>query len=199
MCFLRIFLYRKSLVFWTFTLILNTFLFIKYLLNAFFHSTMFITFYVLLINRFFSHFKYHRTFMIKTKEHVENTNSTFSVYKHETNVIKQVFIIWSPNLSVYLSRHRTLCRRCINVDATSGRPRGGSLEPPIPPPLFLNILWKWTNLVSNYFIFMGYLRKMENFLHRPDWLLVCLFDFILYVHSTIFQLCGTVLPGFNQY
>ena len=28
---------------------------------------------------------------------------------------------------------------------------------------------------------------------------VCLFDLILYVHSTIFQLCGTVLPGFNQY
>ena len=28
---------------------------------------------------------------------------------------------------------------------------------------------------------------------------VCLFDFILYVHSTIFQLCGTVLPGLNQY
>ena len=27
---------------------------------------------------------------------------------------------------------------------------------------------------------------------------VCLFDLILYVHSTIFQLCGTVLPGFNQ-
>ena len=27
----------------------------------------------------------------------------------------------------------------------------------------------------------------------------CLFDLILYVHSTIFQLCGTVLPGFNQY
>ena len=25
------------------------------------------------------------------------------------------------------------------------------------------------------------------------------FDLILYVHSTIFQLCGTVLPGFNQY
>ena len=30
-------------------------------------------------------------------------------------------------------------------------------------------------------------------------LFVCLFDLILYVHSTIFQLCGTVLPGFNQY
>ena len=27
----------------------------------------------------------------------------------------------------------------------------------------------------------------------------CLFDLFLYVHSTIFQLCGTVLPGFNQY
>ena len=27
----------------------------------------------------------------------------------------------------------------------------------------------------------------------------CLFVLILYVHSTIFQLCGTVLPGFNQY
>ena len=26
-----------------------------------------------------------------------------------------------------------------------------------------------------------------------------LFDLILYVHSTIFQLCRTVLPGFNQY
>ena len=27
-------------------------------------------------------------------------------------------------------------------------------------------------------------------------LYICLFDLILYVHSTIFQLCGTVLPGF---
>ena len=25
------------------------------------------------------------------------------------------------------------------------------------------------------------------------------FDLILYVHSTIFQLCGTGLPGLNQY
>ena len=29
--------------------------------------------------------------------------------------------------------------------------------------------------------------------------LFVLFDLILYVHSTIFQLCRTVLPGFNQY
>ena len=29
--------------------------------------------------------------------------------------------------------------------------------------------------------------------------LFCLFDLILYVHSTIFQLCGTGLPGLNQY
>ena len=27
----------------------------------------------------------------------------------------------------------------------------------------------------------------------------CLFDLILYIHSTIFQLCGTGLPGLNQY
>ena len=27
----------------------------------------------------------------------------------------------------------------------------------------------------------------------------CLFDLILYVHSTIFQLFGTGLPGLNQY
>ena len=36
--------------------------------------------------------------------------------------------------------------------------------PPPPPPPFLNILWKWNNLVSvraNYFIFMGYSRKMR--------------------------------------
>ena len=32
-----------------------------------------------------------------------------------------------------------------------------------------------------------------------DDLFVCLFDLILYVHSTIFQLCGTGLPGLNQY
>ena len=39
---------------------------------------------------------------------------------------------------------------------------GGSLEPPPRPP-FLNTLWKWNNLVSmrpNYFMFIGYLRKM---------------------------------------
>ena len=28
---------------------------------------------------------------------------------------------------------------------------------------------------------------------------VCLFDLILYVHSTILQLCRTGLPGLNQY
>ena len=33
----------------------------------------------------------------------------------------------------------------------------------------------------------------------PQTLFVFLFDLILYVHSTIFQLCGTVLPGLNQY
>ena len=51
-------------------------------------------------------------------------------------------------------------------DSLSGGSRGGSLDPPLCP-LFLNILWKWSNLVSvrpNYFIFMGYmyLRKMRR-------------------------------------
>ena len=37
-----------------------------------------------------------------------------------------------------------------------------------------------------------------SFLYRR-WSGEVLFDLILYVHSTIFQLCGTGLPGFNQY
>ena len=47
----------------------------------------------------------------------------------------------------------------------SGGSRGGSrgsLKLPSLIPLFLNIPWKWNNLVSvrpNYFIFMKYLRK----------------------------------------
>ena len=42
-------------------------------------------------------------------------------------------------------------------------PAGVRLSPHLCT-LFLNILWKWNNLVSgrpNYFIFMGYLRKMR--------------------------------------
>ena len=33
----------------------------------------------------------------------------------------------------------------------------------------------------------------------PPIVCLILFDLILYVHSTIFQLCGTGLPGLNQY
>ena len=54
-------------------------------------------------------------------------------------------------------------------------PEGVHSNPPPCPP-FLNILWKWNNLVTvrpNYFIFMGYLRKTReiskanphNFIH----------------------------------
>ena len=39
--------------------------------------------------------------------------------------------------------------------------------------------------------------KAPNIAHLK--ILFVLFDLILYVHSTVFQLCGTVLPGFNQY
>ena len=34
---------------------------------------------------------------------------------------------------------------------------------------------------------------------RTGEIFICLFYLILYVHSTIFQLCGTGLPGLNQY
>ena len=36
-------------------------------------------------------------------------------------------------------------------------------------------------------------------IHQVRLSFVYLFDLILYVHSTIFQLCGTGLPGLNQY
>ena len=52
----------------------------------------------------------------------------------------------------------------------SGGSRGGWFKPTLCPS-FLNILWKWNNLVSvrpNYFIFMGCLRKMRyNHLSEP--------------------------------
>ena len=37
--------------------------------------------------------------------------------------------------------------------------------------------------------------------HNHEYVLfdMILFDLILYVHSTILQLCGTGLPGLNQY
>ena len=53
---------------------------------------------------------------------------------------------------------------CVRSSCISGGSIGGSLEPPSCPPFF-NILWKWNNLVSqrpNYFIFLGYLRKMSK-------------------------------------
>ena len=50
-------------------------------------------------------------------------------------------------------------------------------------------------LVVNLITFANNLdpdQKQQNV--GPD-----LFDLILYAHSTIFQLCGTGLPGLNQY
>ena len=44
------------------------------------------------------------------------------------------------------------------------------------------------------------LMIMKYLFKEPiTWILFVLFDLILYVHSTIFQLCGTGLPGMNQY
>ena len=50
---------------------------------------------------------------------------------------------------------------------TVADPEGAQRIPSNPPPCrpFLNIIWKWNNLVSvrpNYFIFMGYLRKWDK-------------------------------------
>ena len=49
-------------------------------------------------------------------------------------------------------------------------------------------------------------RRMKNEKEKKEkerlerqFLILFLFDFILYVHSTIFQLFGTGLPGLNQY
>ena len=43
---------------------------------------------------------------------------------------------------------------------------------------------------------IGFRDSMVLIIHTKN---ACLFDLILYVHSTIFQLCGTGLPGLNQY
>ena len=46
-----------------------------------------------------------------------------------------------------------------------------------------------------YFIHVN----LERATMGPRTIILILFDLILYVHSTIFQLCGTGLPGLNQY
>ena len=49
--------------------------------------------------------------------------------------------------------------------------------PHLPPPLVLNFLWKWNNLVSNCFIFIGYLGKNEiNQQREPPHLYTCTYE-----------------------
>ena len=59
----------------------------------------------------------------------------------------------------------------------------------------LFFLGKLEQAVNQYFVHILSLVTDNN----PSFCFVCLFDLILYVHSTIFQLCGTGLPGLNQY
>ena len=47
--------------------------------------------------------------------------------------------------------------------------------------------------------FFAIFEKLAKFEIIIASLFVCLFDLVLDVHSTIFQLCGTGLPGLNQY
>ena len=56
--------------------------------------------------------------------------------------------------------------------------------------LFLSQLSQTATYKSVYFNYIYFLFIKSGFV---------LFDLILYVHSTIFQLCWTGLPGFNQY
>ena len=61
----------------------------------------------------------------------------------------------------------------------------------------LKLFWSITNageiLDKLFFVSSWCVNLIRVFLHD------FLFDLILYVHSTIFQLCGTGLPGLNQY
>ena len=50
------------------------------------------------------------------------------------------------------------------------------------------LFWVYINDIAKYLLSL--IRLFADFV---------LFDLILYVHSTIFQLCGTGLPVLNQY
>ena len=56
--------------------------------------------------------------------------------------------------------------------------------------------WSDECFVSMVDLLRVYLYHLKDLLKCLYFLFVCL---ILYVHSTIFQLCGTGLPGLNQY
>ena len=81
--------------------------------------------------------------------------------KSRSNV-KVIIIFW---YFIFLTTRYTQIKYQL-VQQDSGGSRGGSwglLYSPPPPPQFLNILWKWNNLVPvrpNYFIFIGYLGRM---------------------------------------
>ena len=76
-----------------------------------------------------------------------------------------------------------------------------------------NQCWQTASLGNQLTLNLGYLICMsmqkrellktvtvQDCFEKKYWRLAnVLFDLILYVHSTIFQLCGTGLPGLNQY
>ena len=59
----------------------------------------------------------------------------------------------------------------------------------------MGLIFDTTMLIYRHWAIMVECEKLLNIIA----LKFCLFDLILYVHSTIFQLCGTGLPGLNQY
>ena len=55
------------------------------------------------------------------------------------------------------------------------------------------------NIIWEKLLWQKYIPETDSIVPPIYFVLfVCLF-FILYVHSTIFQLCGMCLPGLNQY
>ena len=79
------------------------------------------------------------------------------------DTLKQTYK-WTPDILQYKCFiFNTIFKRSYLLQFNQLQVQGVHLNYP-PRLLFLNIRWKWNNLVSvrpNYFIFMGYLRKMR--------------------------------------
>ena len=67
--------------------------------------------------------------------------------------------------------------------------------------LFIAVLWSPAGKGETSWLLLVRFIVFLFFPHVASWVWCdfCLFDLIFYVHSTILQLCGTGLPGLNQY
>ena len=84
------------------------------------------------------------------------------LFQNRNNCFKWYIVFYFKWLSTWLFVDRSIKWTASRAVADPEGSRG-SLEPTLNPR-FLNILWKWNNLVSvrpNYFIFMGCLSKKQ--------------------------------------